>query len=70
MTNANQKLQNFNQENIIEINKLKKEKSVLENQHREHFKQIQKSTADHVSIRVIFIYLNKNVSFNLEIGAY
>lgn len=44
------------------MDKLKNEKFELENQSKEHFKQIEKLTANYVSIKFIYSYVMKNLN--------
>lgn len=50
-------LQDMNNENIAEINKLNDEKIQLQNQGLEHFKHIEKLTDNYVSIKFIYLVL-------------
>lgn len=49
MISNNQKLQNNTKEFLTERNRLENEKTELEVQNKEHFKQIEKLTASYVS---------------------
>lgn len=50
MASNNQKLQNCTKEFLTERNNLNNEKTELEVQNKEHFKQIEKLTASYASI--------------------
>lgn len=49
LANSDQKLQDTIKEGMVKQNNLEKEKNDLENQSKEHFKQIEKLTANYVN---------------------